>query len=790
MRTQYFFSVFLIFCFLLMDLSAQVGINTDGSSPDASAMLDVKSTTKGLLIPRMTSAQKSAISSPASGLLIYQTDATPGFYYFSGTAWIMLVDFSSTVKKIDDLSDGKSDNDGSDNGSSVFLGINAGQSDDGTNNQNVGIGFEALKSVTYGHSNTATGYQALYNNTTGSYNTANGKDALFSNTTGNSNTANGKDALFSNITGHSNTANGSYALFSNTTGHSNTANGSYALFSNTTGNSNTANGKEALYDNTTGGSNTANGKGVLSYNRANSRSTAMGYNAMYYADSRTTGRETYNTALGYEALRGSTNAANNTGQYNTAVGDQALYSNTTGDNNTANGKATLYSNNTGENNTANGVEALFSNTTGSGNTANGHLSLYSNTTGNYNTANGGNALYSNIANSRSTAIGYSAMFFADDRTTGRGTYNTALGYEALRGSTTAASNTGQYNTAVGDQALYSNTSGNVNTAIGVIALSANSTGSANTAIGESALNSNTVGNYNTAIGYTSLSANNSGDYNTAIGYGADVSSNNLINATAIGARAIAGASNTLILGSVSGVNGATSNVKVGIGINSPQYPLHMHQTSSGNNYFSYTNTTTGSSLTDGVLVGIDADENFRIHSFEDNDLKFYLNNLLKCTVKSTGNMGLGIADPSYQLQLSENSAAKPTSNTWTVASDVRLKENISDYTAGLNDILMIHPVWFTYNGEAGMPKETGVGVLAQEIREIAPYMVNTWQYQSPEGDKKSYLGVDNGAMTYMLINAVKEQNQMILDLKKIVEQQQEEIKLFKAEMMEIKSLLK
>lgn len=66
--------------------SAQnVAINTDGSTANSSSMLDIKSTTKGVLIPRMTAAQKAAITTPATGLLVYQTDGTSGFYYNSGT---------------------------------------------------------------------------------------------------------------------------------------------------------------------------------------------------------------------------------------------------------------------------------------------------------------------------------------------------------------------------------------------------------------------------------------------------------------------------------------------------------------------------------------------------------------------------------------------------------------------------------------------------------------------------------------------------------------------------------
>ena len=66
---------------------AQVGINTDNSIPDASAMLDVSSTTQGFLPPRMTETQRDAISSPATGLLVFQTDGTSGLYYYNGSAW-------------------------------------------------------------------------------------------------------------------------------------------------------------------------------------------------------------------------------------------------------------------------------------------------------------------------------------------------------------------------------------------------------------------------------------------------------------------------------------------------------------------------------------------------------------------------------------------------------------------------------------------------------------------------------------------------------------------------------
>ena len=66
-------------------------INSTGTAPDASAMLDVSSTTKGLLTPRMTAVQRAAISTPATGLIVYQTDGSDGYYYYDGSSWVLLM---------------------------------------------------------------------------------------------------------------------------------------------------------------------------------------------------------------------------------------------------------------------------------------------------------------------------------------------------------------------------------------------------------------------------------------------------------------------------------------------------------------------------------------------------------------------------------------------------------------------------------------------------------------------------------------------------------------------------
>lgn len=88
----------VLFMFLMQYSMAQVGINT--TTPDPSSMLDVSSTTKGMLTPRMTTAQKNAITTPANGLLVYDTDYKEFSYYDAVAGWINIKQGRTNFKRI------------------------------------------------------------------------------------------------------------------------------------------------------------------------------------------------------------------------------------------------------------------------------------------------------------------------------------------------------------------------------------------------------------------------------------------------------------------------------------------------------------------------------------------------------------------------------------------------------------------------------------------------------------------------------------------------------------------
>ncbi|MEZ4777845.1 MAG: hypothetical protein R2786_00485 [Flavobacteriaceae bacterium] len=169
----------------------QVGINT--SSPDASSMLDISATDKGILIPRMLETQKNSIASPATGLLVFQTDGTdPGFYFYNGSGWDYLT--TNGAKEINDLSDGNT------NYNSIYLGDGIASSATASSNSNIGIGDLALRYLTDGDFNIAIGPGASENIRTGSNNISIGLSAMSRNRTGDDNIGIGNFSGFNNDT--------------------------------------------------------------------------------------------------------------------------------------------------------------------------------------------------------------------------------------------------------------------------------------------------------------------------------------------------------------------------------------------------------------------------------------------------------------------------------------------------------------------------------------------------------------------------------------------------------------
>jgi hypothetical protein len=132
-------------------------------------------------------------------------------------------------------------------------------------------------------------------------------------------------------------------------------------------------------------------------------------------------------------------------------------------------------------------------------------------------------------------------------------------------------------------------------------------------------------------------------------------------------------------------------------------------------------------------------------------------------INSTGNVGIGTLSPSNKLDVNGN-AGKPGGGSWMATSDARLKSDVHDYNDGLHTILAIRPVTYKYTSASGYDTSTThIGVIAQELQQVAPYMVSTSSIDTAD-KSASYLQVDNSAMVYMLINGMKEQQKIIEDL--------------------------
>jgi len=120
----------------------------------------------------------------------------------------------------------------------------------------------------------------------------------------------------------------------------------------------------------------------------------------------------------------------------------------------------------------------------------------------------------------------------------------------------------------------------------------------------------------------------------------------------------------------------------------------------------------------------------------------------------------------FDLQVN-GSAAKPGGGDWSTLSDGRLKTGVKPFNEGLDVIRKFNPVWFRYNGKLGLESEKDhVGTVAQDLAKIAPYMVEESSFTTYDSLTKSetehkYLTANYSALNFVLINAIKEQQEII-----------------------------
>jgi hypothetical protein len=464
--------------------------------------------------------------------------------------------------------------------------------------------------------NTAVGFNTLPINATGNINTAVGYGALSSNTTGADNTAVGDYALQQNTAGSQNTAVGEGALNGNT-GNFNTGLGFHVAAGGGNFNNATAIGSNAEVDESNAlvlGS-ILNTNDCVAANNCASVNVGIGtttpqFTLDVHGNANITGTLTVGSCNGCGGGGGggsgtvtqvnagagllaspSPITTSGTLSINTAVVPQLNVANTFAASQSITGNLTA----TG---TVSG--AILSGTTITGTTitgttvsasklfATGGLYLNGNTTNPFAYASGsgvgdnaflgfaGESVNAAAPGDENTGVGYQALNVNGTGSTGgfQSFGNSAMGAHALFNNTT-----GNDNTASGTNTLYNNTAGNYNAANGDGALFANTAGNNNTASGHSSLY-NTTGSFNTASGSNALQYNAGGSYNTALGAfsGPDTASTGLTNSTAIGAYTVVSQSNSLVLGSIGGVNGCTSpclSTSVGIGTAMPQATLDV-----------------------------------------------------------------------------------------------------------------------------------------------------------------------------------------------------------------------
>lgn len=556
--------------------SQNIGVNNP--TPDASALLDLTSTNKGFLIPRMTSAQRIAIAGPATGLLVYDTSLGL-FYYFNGVVWIPLSGSSVTADNGLSIVPANNVRLG---GSSLLMNTEVGLNNfnmawNGQGSMTIGTNVPASGFLLTLTPNSATWRSGISMTLTNAGSTAYGMDV----TTGNSNVngirvTHSSSALSSSLYGIGSILS-STNIVSGYLGYRTGSGNTYGVFGITGTNAAYVQGNASTWAGFFEGRTVISGESAPTSALGTDlevRNTTLGVgNPATIGLRQSTAVTSISSPLGrinfgdnYSATAPQAQILAVRGNLSSSAADvptDIIFSNTPdGSSVLTERMRILYDGNVGigtatpaaklhimgslrmvdGTQAAGRVMRSDANGTGSWQTLTASDANAWSLTGNSGTVDGTNFLGTTdnvplnfkVNNERAGRVepgvgGETFLGYQAGNGPPSGIRNVGIGYRSLYSATTGYDNTatgygslystttGSNNSAIGANALFFNINGGSNTAVGYEAMYFNTSGSINSAFGIQALVNNTSGTYNIALGSRSLFNNSTGGYNTAIG---------------------------------------------------------------------------------------------------------------------------------------------------------------------------------------------------------------------------------------------------------------------------------
>ena len=390
--------------------------------------------------------------------------------------------------------------------------------------------------------------------------------------------------------------------------------------------------------------------------------------------------------------------------------------------------------------------SFFGTDAGKANTSGGENSFFGMGAGKANTSGSGNSFFG-----RHTGIA---------NTTGRG--------NSFFGSDTGIANTnGSINSFFGEAAGLNNTTGGGNSFFGFRNGFYNTAGIDNSFFGNAAGEYNTTGRDNSFFGRSAGNTNKTGSQNTYLGAYSD-GLDGLANATAVGYLAYVTQSNSLVLGSIKGLNFATADTNVGIGTSAPPVRLTV-QTPTSN----YGIVHTDGSITVGTFVG-GAGNGGYIGTKSSHPLHLFANDgPASLTIDTAGRVRVVNLGSAGVTQLCRNASNQISA----CSSSLRYKTNVAPFSSGLGLVRRLRPI--TFDWREGGARDLGLG--AEDVARVEPLLATYNEKGEVEGVKYDRVAV-------VLVNAVREQQAQLERQRDEIARQREEIRRLAAAVEGLKRL--